>query len=181
MFSCGCSGLSAGAGGGVESSRLLASSAGTWCTFAVATGLLGCCGAVVGAVACGTSSVLAGVCAERRCRSLMHGPSAPTDRGFTPRPMRVPAGRRCFLACGRFHSVVVVFVFQILHTGRSRPFLRGETAARARRISCSGLQSAPVKVGEKCLFRSVRNLALPKLLPNFGCRIGQDRDRPAPL
>ncbi len=39
---------------------------------------------------------------------------------------------------------------------------------------CTGLQSAPREIRKKCMFRSVGDFALTKLLPHLGCRVGQD-------
>src|ERR1019366_3413616 len=77
------------------------------------------------------------------------------------------------LVARSLYGILVVLVFQTLHTGDCVLFSAGKEWCGLAE-ACTGFQSAPSEVGEKCLFRSISNFALTKLLPHFGCRVGED-------
>ncbi len=78
-----------------------------------------------------------------------------------------------FLITRCLNCILVIFVFEILHTCHCILFSAGKERCGLAEVG-TGLQSAPRQVGEKRLFRSVSNFALSKLLPHLGCRVGQD-------
>ncbi len=143
LLSSGCSGAPSGASAGVELRRLLANSAGTWCTCAVSTG----CSEFTGAVVVGVIWSSPGCPAAPASPGAVAGPSTdPTDGDA------VACEGAASLPCpgGSLHSARVVLVLKVLHTFDRVLFCAGEQGRWIVKPG-AGRQSTPCEVGEKRL------------------------------